>query len=92
MADYKKRSQPKILEAFAQLWGTDDLIASFDGINITLPINEETGRTDIQPTGAWPRKRPPRSIHSNHAGRTNPEIKTWTRTPASTTASSSTRA
>ncbi|KKY37934.1 putative phytanoyldioxygenase [Diaporthe ampelina] len=51
---WKIRSQPKILEAFAQLWGTDDLIASFDGINITLPINEETGRTDIKPTGAWP--------------------------------------
>lgn len=52
-----KKSQPKILEAFAQLWGTDDLIASFDGINVTLPINEEHGRTDIYPTGAWPRKR-----------------------------------
>lgn len=51
---WKIRSQPKILEAFAQLWGTDDLIASFDGINVTLPINHETGRTDIYPTGAWP--------------------------------------
>ncbi|KAJ0107200.1 hypothetical protein J7T55_007570 [Diaporthe amygdali] len=51
---WKIRSQPKIVEAFAQLWGTDDLIASFDGINITLPINEETGRTDLKPTGAWP--------------------------------------
>ncbi|KAK7734774.1 hypothetical protein SLS63_004194 [Diaporthe eres] len=51
---WKIRSQPKILEAFAQLWGTGDLIASFDGINITLPINEETGRTDIKPQRAWP--------------------------------------
>lgn len=51
-------SQPKILEVFAQLWGTDDLIASFDGINVALPINEKTGRTDIEPTGAWPRKTP----------------------------------
>lgn len=57
VADHMNKSQPKILEAFAQLWDTDDLIASFDGINITLPINEETGRTDIKPTGAWPRKR-----------------------------------
>lgn len=48
--------QPKILETFARLWGTDDLIASFDGINISQPINKETGRTDVKPTDAWPRK------------------------------------
>lgn len=53
------------MEAFSQLWGTDDLIASFDGINITLPINEETGRTDIKPTGAWPRERAPRAFPNN---------------------------
>lgn len=47
--------QPKILEVFSQLWGTDDLIASFDGVNISHPVNEKTGRTDIKPTGAWPR-------------------------------------
>ncbi|ROW00090.1 hypothetical protein VSDG_03550 [Cytospora chrysosperma] len=51
---WKIRSQSKILEAFAQLWDTDDLIASFDGINVSLPINEKTGRTDIEPTAAWP--------------------------------------
>lgn len=48
--------QPKILETFAHLWGTDDLIASFDGINVTQPINKETGRTDVEPNDPWPRK------------------------------------
>lgn len=51
---WKIRTQPKILEVFSQLWGTDDLIASFDGVNISHPVNEKTGRTDIKPTGAWP--------------------------------------
>ncbi|KUI66788.1 hypothetical protein VM1G_02266 [Cytospora mali] len=51
---WKIRSQPKIIEVFAQLWDTDDLIASFDGMNVTLPVNEKTGRTDIQPNEAWP--------------------------------------
>ena len=44
----------------ALLSGALVLIASFDGINVTLPINQETGRTDIYPTGAWPRKRAPK--------------------------------
>lgn len=48
--------QPKIIETFSRLWGTDDIIASFDGINISQPINKETGRTDVEPTDAWPRK------------------------------------
>lgn len=50
--------QPKILDTFAKLWGTDDLIVSFDGINISQPINEKAGRTDVKPTDAWPRKTP----------------------------------
>lgn len=47
--------QPGILKAFQEIWRTDDLIASFDGINVSLPINKRHGRTDIEPTKAWPR-------------------------------------
>jgi hypothetical protein len=38
------------------VWGTDDLIASFDGMNATLPINAKTGRSDIPLTDKWPRE------------------------------------
>ncbi|GME79697.1 unnamed protein product [Ambrosiozyma monospora] len=31
------RSEPKIREAFGKVWGTDELLVSFDGINISLP-------------------------------------------------------
>lgn len=55
LADVQSR-QPKILEIFSQAWGDNDLIASFDGINISHPVNEKTGRTDIKPVDAWPRK------------------------------------
>lgn len=48
--------QPGILDIFAQVWGTSDLIASFDGMNVTMPINAESGRVDVKPTEAWPRK------------------------------------
>jgi hypothetical protein len=48
-------SQPGIVRIFQELWGTDDLIASFDGMNASLPINEKTGRTDLTITKAWPR-------------------------------------
>lgn len=51
-----RHSQPGIVKVFEQIWGTDDLIASFDGLNASLPINKETGRTDIEPTPAWPRE------------------------------------
>ncbi|KAJ4417683.1 hypothetical protein N0V82_006044 [Gnomoniopsis sp. IMI 355080] len=51
---WKIRAQPNILGVFSQVWGTDDLIASFDGINISQPINDTTGRTDIKPVDAWP--------------------------------------
>lgn len=51
---WKIRTQPGILKVFEQVWGTDDLIASFDGMNVSLPINERFGRTDIAPTKPWP--------------------------------------
>ncbi|KAL2700643.1 hypothetical protein AAEP93_007462 [Penicillium crustosum] len=31
------RMEPKVLEAFAKLWGTDELLVSFDALNVTLP-------------------------------------------------------
>ncbi|WRT70419.1 uncharacterized protein IL334_007417 [Kwoniella shivajii] len=51
---WKIRTEPAIIKIFEQMWGTDDLIASFDGMNASLPINSETGRTDLMPTAAWP--------------------------------------
>jgi hypothetical protein len=52
-------SQPGIIKIFQELWGTEDLIASFDGMNASLPINEKTGRTDLKITKAWPRTSSP---------------------------------
>ncbi|KAK4579943.1 hypothetical protein LTR86_000144 [Recurvomyces mirabilis] len=51
---WKIRTEPGVLKVFEQVWGTDDLIASFDGLNITLPVNAKTGRTDIEKTSPWP--------------------------------------
>lgn len=48
-------SQPGIIKVFQELWGTEELIASFDGMNASLPINEKTGRIDQEITKAWPR-------------------------------------
>lgn len=41
-------SEPGVIEPFAKLWGTDELLVSFDAVNITLP-----GRTDVKWT-PWP--------------------------------------
>lgn len=32
--------EPKLIETFAKLWGTDELLVSFDGMNLTLPMTE----------------------------------------------------
>lgn len=61
---WKIRTQPAILKVFEQIWGTDDLIASFDGMNASLPVNKESGRKDIEPTPAWPRELP-RTLRSS---------------------------
>ncbi|KAJ5107230.1 Phytanoyl-CoA dioxygenase [Penicillium angulare] len=34
---WEARMEPKVLEAFAKIWGTDELLVSFDGLNVTLP-------------------------------------------------------
>ncbi|CAK7235065.1 hypothetical protein SCUCBS95973_009144 [Sporothrix curviconia] len=46
---WEARQEPAILQAFAKIWGTDQLLASFDALNITLP-----NRRDVKPNGAWP--------------------------------------
>jgi len=61
---WKIRTEPAIIDTFSKIWGTDDLIGSFDGLNIALPVNEKHGRTDIKPTQAWPHiDQNPRRIH-----------------------------
>ncbi|KAK7537345.1 uncharacterized protein J3D65DRAFT_589546 [Phyllosticta citribraziliensis] len=34
------RMEPKLIETFAKLWGTDELLVSFDGMNLTIPTTE----------------------------------------------------
>lgn len=42
------RLEPGVVGAFAQVWGTDELLVSFDSLNVTFP-----NRTDVTPRGAW---------------------------------------
>jgi hypothetical protein len=35
------RTEPKVIETFAKLWGTEELLCSFDGMNITLPRQKD---------------------------------------------------
>lgn len=46
---WEARTEPKILEAFAKIWGTDELLVSFDALNITLP-----NRPDKPALKPWP--------------------------------------
>jgi ectoine hydroxylase-related dioxygenase (phytanoyl-CoA dioxygenase family) len=32
------RTEPEVLSTFSKIWNTPDLLVSFDGINITLPV------------------------------------------------------
>jgi ectoine hydroxylase-related dioxygenase (phytanoyl-CoA dioxygenase family) len=47
-ADSPSSREPKLIEAFSKLWGTDKLLVSFDGMNLTLPT---ASRASNQP---WP--------------------------------------
>lgn len=38
---WEARTEPKVIETFSKLWGTDELICSFDGMNITLPRQKD---------------------------------------------------
>jgi hypothetical protein len=40
---WEARQEPGVLDAFAKIWGTDELIASYDTVNITLPNATEMG-------------------------------------------------
>ncbi|KAF2098061.1 hypothetical protein NA57DRAFT_66520 [Rhizodiscina lignyota] len=43
------RLEPGVVDAFAKVWGTDELLVSFDSINITLP-----NRIDKPVRAPWP--------------------------------------
>jgi hypothetical protein len=38
---WEARTEPKVLEVFSKLWETDELLCSFDGMNITLPRQKD---------------------------------------------------
>lgn len=43
------RLEPGVVDAFATIWGTSDLLVSFDALNVTFP-----NRKDKPRKGAWP--------------------------------------
>lgn len=45
---WEARMEPGILKAFETLWGTSELLASFDSLNVTFP-----NRKDVPRKGAW---------------------------------------
>lgn len=45
---WNARMEPGVLNAFAHLWGTEDLLVSFDALNITLP-----NRVDVPRKSPW---------------------------------------
>ncbi|EUC42417.1 hypothetical protein COCMIDRAFT_103571 [Bipolaris oryzae ATCC 44560] len=38
---WEARTEPKVVDVFTKLWGTDELLCSFDGMNITLPRQKD---------------------------------------------------
>ena len=45
---WEARQEPGVLEAFSKLWGTDELLVSFDSLNVTFP-----NRKDVPRKAAW---------------------------------------
>jgi len=45
------RTRPRVREAFEQIWGTNQLISSFDGFNVFLPWHH--GRPDCKTQSGW---------------------------------------
>lgn len=41
MADSKLHREPNVQKVFSDLWGTDELLCSFDGMNVTLPQQKD---------------------------------------------------
>lgn len=46
---WEARMEPKVLNAFSKIWGTDKLLVSFDALNVTLP-----NRADKPVQEPWP--------------------------------------
>ncbi|KAL5341452.1 phytanoyl-CoA dioxygenase [Aspergillus crustosus] len=42
------RLEPGVLEVFEKIWGTDELLVSFDALNVTFP-----NRRDVKPREPW---------------------------------------
>jgi hypothetical protein len=38
---WEARTEPKVVEVFEKLWGTKELICSFDGMNISMPNRKD---------------------------------------------------
>lgn len=38
---WEARTEPKVVQIFEKLWGTEELICSFDGMNISLPNRKD---------------------------------------------------
>jgi hypothetical protein len=38
---WEARTEPKVVDVFTKLWGTNELLCSFDGMNITLPRQKD---------------------------------------------------
>jgi len=45
------RTRPRVREAFEQIWGTNQLISSFDGFNVFLPWHH--GRPECKTQSGW---------------------------------------
>ncbi|GAA5861975.1 hypothetical protein JCM1840_006894 [Sporobolomyces johnsonii] len=50
---WEARQEPAVIDKFAQIWGTEELLVSFDAINFNLPIGPHA-RTDVELTAPWP--------------------------------------
>jgi ectoine hydroxylase-related dioxygenase (phytanoyl-CoA dioxygenase family) len=53
---WEARQEPGVVEAFQKVWGTDELLVSFDALNVTLP-NHKKARTPWPHVDQAPRKR-----------------------------------
>lgn len=45
------RTEPGVVDVFAKIWGTDELIVSYDSVNISLPFGAELPAASSKP---WP--------------------------------------
>ncbi len=53
------RAEQGLIDVFAQLWGTDELLCSFDGGNFSVPLPAE----EVEGGGApWPHVSPAENV------------------------------